>query len=123
MHSLIHIDTFSRNNTVVQMARCSFDIHMQEIFGTLTCGGTLIMLHPGGSLDLDYLSRVLHDKQVSYMHAVPSLLRSFFAFLEQSHMQHVLTYMRSLCSSGKRPLLYHMKLCFLFVQVSHSLSS
>ncbi|CAM4989794.1 unnamed protein product, partial [Rotaria socialis] len=38
------------------MTRCSFDIHVQEILGTLLVGGTLIMLHPGGTIDFDYLS-------------------------------------------------------------------
>ncbi|CAF4439736.1 unnamed protein product, partial [Adineta steineri] len=39
------------------MTRCSFDIHVQEILGTLLVGGTLIMLHPGGTIDFDYLSK------------------------------------------------------------------
>ena len=38
MHSLVHIDTFNKHDTVVQMARCSFDIHVQEILGTLMIG-------------------------------------------------------------------------------------
>ena len=55
MHSLIHIDTFNKNDTIVQMARCSFDIHVQEILGTLMIGATLVMLHPRGNIDFEYL--------------------------------------------------------------------
>ena len=33
MHSLININTFNKDDTAVQMARCSFDIHVQEILG------------------------------------------------------------------------------------------
>ncbi|CAF3842764.1 unnamed protein product, partial [Adineta steineri] len=47
---------FIEYDTVAQMTRCSFDIHVQEILGTLLVGGTLIMLHPGGTIDFDYLS-------------------------------------------------------------------
>ena len=46
MHSLIYIESFNKNDTIVQMASCSFDVHVQDILGTLMVGGTLIMLHP-----------------------------------------------------------------------------
>ncbi|CAF4473575.1 unnamed protein product, partial [Adineta steineri] len=38
------------------MTRCSFDIHVQEILGTLMNGATLVMLHPRGTLDFEYLA-------------------------------------------------------------------
>jgi non-ribosomal peptide synthetase component F len=101
MHSLIYIDTFGKKDTIVQMARCSFDIHVQEIFGILTIGAALVMLHPGGTIDFNYLSEVLHRKQITYMHAVPSLLHSFFTFLEQSNTREAVKHLRSLCSSGE----------------------
>ena len=101
MHSLSYINTFNYNDTVVQMARCSFDIHVQEILGTLMIGATLVMLHPEGTLQFDYLSDVLEKKQISYMHTVPSLIYSFFTFLKEYNNQDVLRYLRSLCSIGK----------------------
>ncbi|CAF3939902.1 unnamed protein product, partial [Adineta steineri] len=58
IHSLVYIDSFNKADTLVQMTRCSFDIHVQEILGTLLVGGALIMLHPGGTTDFDYLSEV-----------------------------------------------------------------
>ena len=101
MHSLIYIETFNENDTVIQMARCSFDIHVQEILGTLMSGATLIMLHRRGTIDFEYLSEVLEKKQITYMHTVPSLLHSFFTFLEQRINRHCVKYLRSLCSSGE----------------------
>ncbi|CAF1162005.1 unnamed protein product [Adineta steineri] len=101
MHSLAYINSFNKDDTVVQMTRCSFDIHVQEILGILLAGGTLIMLHPGGTIDFDYLSEVLKNKQITYLHTVPSLLHSFFTSVEQSNNQNVLKHLRSLCSSGK----------------------
>ncbi|CAF4322779.1 unnamed protein product, partial [Adineta steineri] len=71
MHSLAYMNSFNKDDTVVQMTRCSFDIHVQEILGTLLVGGTLIMLHSGGTIDFDYLSEILEKKQITYLHTVP----------------------------------------------------
>ena len=101
MHSLNYINTFNQNDTVVQMARCSFDIHVQEILGTLMIGATLVMLHPEGTIQFDYLSEVLERKQISYMHTVPSLIYSFFTFLKECHNRDALKHLRSLCSIGE----------------------
>ncbi|CAF3720953.1 unnamed protein product, partial [Adineta steineri] len=101
MHSLVRIDTFNENDTCIQMARCSFDIHVQEILGIMINGATLVMLHPGGTIDFYYLSGVLQNKNVTYMHAVPSLLYSFFGFVEQNYNMAALKYLRSLCSIGE----------------------
>ncbi|CAF3884876.1 unnamed protein product, partial [Adineta steineri] len=101
IHSLVYINSFNNDDTVVQMTRCSFDIHVQEILGTLLVGGTLVMVHPGGTIDFDYLSGVLQNKQITYLHTVPSLLHSFFNFIEQNSNPNVLKHIRSLCSSGE----------------------
>ncbi len=101
MRSLVYVNTFDDKDTIIQMARCSFDIHVQEILGPLMTGATLIMLHPGGTIDFDYLSKVLYIKQITYMHTVPSLLHSFFSFLEKYNNRIAVKYLRSLCSSGE----------------------
>ncbi|CAF1408209.1 unnamed protein product [Adineta steineri] len=101
MHSLAYINSFNENDTVAQMTRCSFDIHVQEILGTLLIGGTLIMLHPGGTIDFDYLSRVLENKQITYLHTVPSLLHDFFTSVVENNNPNALKHLRSLCSSGE----------------------
>ncbi|CAF3884857.1 unnamed protein product, partial [Adineta steineri] len=101
MHSLAYTNSFNKHDTVVQMTRCSFDIHVQEILGTLLVGGTLILLHPGGTIDFDYLSKVLQNKQITYMHTVPSFLHNFFIFIEQNKKIDAVKYLRSLCSIGE----------------------
>ena len=98
---MINIDTFNEKDTVVQMARCSFDIHVQEILGTLMNGATLVMLHPRGTLDFEYLSTILTNKQITYMHTVPSLLNSFFAFIKECKNRDIMKYFRSICSIGR----------------------
>ncbi|CAF4044526.1 unnamed protein product, partial [Adineta steineri] len=101
INSLAYMNSFNKDDTVVQMTRCSFDIHVQEILGILLVGGTLIMLHPGGTIDFDYLSVVLQYQQITYLHTVPSLLYSFFTSVEQNNNQNVLKHLRSVCSSGE----------------------
>ncbi|CAF1478947.1 unnamed protein product, partial [Adineta steineri] len=101
IHSLVHIDSFNKNDTVIQMARCSFDNHIQEIVGSLMIGATLIMLHPKGTVELDYLAAIMKNKQISYMHSVPSLLRSLFTFLKQTNSLVSVTCLRSLCTIGE----------------------
>ncbi|CAF4072475.1 unnamed protein product [Adineta steineri] len=101
INSLVYINSFNKDDTIVQMTRCSFDIHVQEILGTLLVGGTLIMLHPGGTIDFDYLSEVLENKQITYLHTVPSLLHSFFVFIEQNRNINAVKHLRSLCSIGE----------------------
>jgi non-ribosomal peptide synthetase component F len=101
MHSLIYTDVFNEKDTIIQMARCSFDIHVEDIMGTLMAGATLVMLRPRGNIDFDYLSSVLKQKQISYMHTVPSLLHSFFVFLKETNNLDAVKFLRTLCSSGK----------------------
>jgi len=88
------------------MSRCSFDIHVQDIIGTLVVGGTLIMLHPNGILDFEYLARTCEQKQISYMHTVPTLLNKLFEFLRNHGNAFHMNSLRSLCSSGLSPSAY-----------------
>jgi non-ribosomal peptide synthetase component F len=101
MHSLTDVNTFNKNDTVIQMSRCSFDIHVQEMWGTLINGATLVMLHPRGTMDFEYLSGVLERKQITYMHSVPSLLYQFFTYIQEHNNQQATQRLRSLCSSGR----------------------
>ncbi|CAF1063367.1 unnamed protein product [Adineta steineri] len=101
IHSLAYINSLNKDDTVVQMTRCSFDIHVQEILGSLLMGSTLILLHPGGTTDFDYLFEVLNNRQITYLHTVPSLLHSFFIFIEQNKKTNAVKYLRSLCSIGE----------------------
>jgi hypothetical protein len=69
--------------------------------GTLMARATLVMLHPNGNLDFDYLSLILKQKQISYMHTVPNLLHNFFIFLKETNDFDAVKCLQTLCSSGK----------------------
>ncbi len=89
------------------MSRCSFDIHVQDILGTLVVGAALIMLRPNGTLDFEYLARTCEEKQITYMHSVPTLLNKFCDYLISRDNAARIHSIRSLCSSGMFLLLHY----------------
>ncbi|CAF1069105.1 unnamed protein product [Adineta steineri] len=101
IHSFVHAGVLSKCDTIIQMARCSFDNHLLSLIGTLMTGGTLVMLRPNGNMDLEYLAEVLNQKQVTVMHCVPSLLNSLFTFLKENKHRSAVKCLRSLCSGGE----------------------
>jgi non-ribosomal peptide synthetase component F len=102
IHSLLHVDILNKSDIIVQIARCSFDIHVQEIIGTIMIGATLVMLHPRGNIDLEYLSTIMHTKQITFFYTVPTLLQIFFNFISETKKFYATKYLRSLCTGGKR---------------------
>ncbi|CAF4312952.1 unnamed protein product, partial [Adineta steineri] len=102
IQSLVHVDIFNKNDIIIQMARCSFDLHVQEILGTLIIGATVIMLHPQGNYDFEYLSMLMERKQITFLYTVPTLLQLFFTFIKDTKKAYVMQYLRSLCTGGER---------------------
>ncbi len=58
----------------VQITQCSFDVHMEEILGTLITGGTLVLLKPGGHMNCEYLTNVIEKNRVTFAVFVPTLI-------------------------------------------------
>ena len=56
------------------MAQCSFDVHVKECLGTMMLGATLVLLHPNGNMDIDYLLKTVEQNHVTFFNIVPSLL-------------------------------------------------
>lgn len=56
---------FTENDNVLQASRSSFDMHIQEIVGTLVCGASVIMLHPHGLIIHKYVALVFKNKRIS----------------------------------------------------------
>ncbi|CAF0886679.1 unnamed protein product [Adineta steineri] len=103
LRSFVYADILRKTDTIIQMARRSFDNHLLSLVGTLTIGTTLIMLRPEGHMDLDYLAGALNEKQITVMHAVPSLWNNLFNFLNttnrKSSVQWGMSNSKSLWSS------------------------
>lgn len=101
IYTMVVPNVFLKTDIVGQISRCTFDVHAQDIMGILIVGGSLTMLRPGGMLDLEYLATVFRKKQITYIQAVPSLLRALFSFLTETNQQTNVTSLRSLGTSGK----------------------
>ncbi len=99
MHSIVHTGMLNKHDNVAQIAVSTFDPHIEEIMGVLMIGSAVIMLHPDGNMDLPYLLQIIRDKEVTYVLAVPSLLRSLYAYTHESKVCP-LTTIRSLCYTG-----------------------
>ncbi|CAF1264219.1 unnamed protein product [Adineta steineri] len=101
MYSLICGDVLNEKDTIIQIARCSFDVHVQEILGTLTAGATLVMLHPRGITDPKYLADVIKKKNITCITAVPTILQLLFSLLQQSNDISSLMSLRCVCTGGE----------------------
>ncbi|UJR34791.1 hypothetical protein I4U23_027572 [Adineta vaga] len=99
--SYAHIGSLLPTDTAMQITPCSFDAHVPELLGCLFMGGTSILLHPDGNIQLDYLTRLVESHQATYMHSVPSHLTVICEQLEQDNAFGRLCTLRSLCSSGE----------------------
>ncbi|CAF4006926.1 unnamed protein product, partial [Adineta steineri] len=101
MCSLIYGDIVNEKDTIVQIARCSYDAHVQDIMGTFMIGSSLIMLHPRGIMDFDYLASILKEKSITCITTVPTIIHNFFTYLQQQNHDNVTQYLRSVCSAGE----------------------
>ena len=114
IYSLAHIYLFTSKDTMLQMASCSYDVHVQEIIGGLIAGASIVMLFSQGNLDFTYVEQVIQRKQVSYMQSVPAYLNSIVEFLRQNNHSNLST-LRTLDIGGKWFILVfkYIKLEFL----------
>ncbi|MEZ0338646.1 amino acid adenylation domain-containing protein [Mycobacterium sp. pV006] len=69
----------SEADRLLQVASPSFDVSIGEIFGTLSCGGRLVIPKPDGLTDIGYLTELLQREGITAMHFVPSLLGLFLS--------------------------------------------
>ena len=92
--SYMHQHFIQSNDITLQLAGSSFDGHLDEIFGALTRGGHLVLLKAGGHLDFDYVTKIIHDHQVTFVAPVPSWVDALGKFLNgnqyaQDRVKHV----------------------------------
>ncbi|CAF4091083.1 unnamed protein product, partial [Adineta steineri] len=98
--SLVRLNLFPNKGILIQMASCSFDVHVEEIIGALITSSTIIMLGPQGNMDLKYMIKTLNRKQVSYLSLVPSYANILVEFLE-SHSISSLNNLRIVAIGGE----------------------
>ncbi len=66
-------------DAVLLKTAATFDLSVWEFWSALTAGARLVVARPGGQSDPDYLLDVLHDAEITTLHAVPSMLTMLLA--------------------------------------------
>ena len=89
------------NDTVIQTTPPTFDIHLQEILGTLCLGGTICLLRSKGNLDMNYFTSVIRKHQISFAITVPTVLATLAQYIQSfSTHDYTLFSLQRLCSIG-----------------------
>ena len=70
------------DDCVLQKTPYSFDVSVWEFFWPLMTGARLVIARPGGHRDPRYLADLIHRENVTTLHFVPSMLRSFLEAVE-----------------------------------------
>ncbi|MEM7350411.1 MAG: amino acid adenylation domain-containing protein, partial [Acidobacteriota bacterium] len=71
------------DDRVLQKTPVSFDVSVWEFFWPLCSGAQLVLARPDGHGDGAYLTRLIADERITFLHFVPSMLQ---AFLEASNL-------------------------------------
>lgn len=79
--SYMRTHEFDENDVILQLASCSFDVHIDEIVSSLCRGAHLVLLRSGGHLDFDYLTKVIFDRRVTFIAPVPSWIDALCQYL------------------------------------------
>ena len=99
--ALAYSSIMMHNDTVLQTTPPTFDIHIQEILGTLWLGGSICLLRPNGNLDMNYLLSVMQRQQISFAVTVPTLLATVAQYVHNYPDEHrALFNLQRLCSIG-----------------------
>ncbi|CAF1439322.1 unnamed protein product [Adineta ricciae] len=99
--SIVFIHWISRIDVLLQIAHCSFDLHVQDIACSLTTGASLVLLRPRGILDFNYLLHTIRRKNITSITTVPTLLQHLFTFARQMNDRNVLECLRLVCTCGE----------------------
>ncbi|SFB60741.1 non-ribosomal peptide synthase domain TIGR01720/amino acid adenylation domain-containing protein [Amycolatopsis marina] len=64
------------DDRVLHQYSASFDPSVQELFGPLLCGATVVLARQGGQRDPEYLTALIRDERVTTVDLVPSMYRA-----------------------------------------------
>jgi non-ribosomal peptide synthetase component F len=96
---------------VLQVAACSWILHLSEILLPLVVGGTLVLLRPGGHLDMSYFSQTLINQQVTTLTTGSGIVRALTNYLEMSQQFETFKFVRNLCATGDYKLFIYSPNC------------
>ncbi|CAF3739172.1 unnamed protein product [Rotaria socialis] len=93
---------YKRYDKVLQVAACSWAMHLLEVFPPLVSGGTLVLLQPGGNLNMAYFCKTIKDKKVSVFTIGSSAARVLADYLTMGPFStDILKSVRNFCMAGE----------------------
>ncbi len=94
------VGMFTARDQVLQVATCTWNLHLAEVSLPLVLGGTLVLLRPGGNLDMAYFSQTLAYQQVTTLLIGHGLIRALINYIEMSQQLDIFKFVRNLCMTG-----------------------
>lgn len=91
---------YTVRDQVLQLANCSWILHLSEIALPLVVGGTIVLLQPNGHLDMTYFSQTLLYQQVTTIIIGPATIRALISFLTISERFDTFKFVHNLCVTG-----------------------
>lgn len=82
--SYMRTHQFDETDVILQLASCSFDVHIDEIVSSLCRGAHLVLVRSGSHLDFDYLTKVIFDRRVTFIAPVPSWIDALCQYLSKN---------------------------------------
>jgi non-ribosomal peptide synthetase component F len=94
------VGMYTTQDQVLQVATCSWILHLTEVALPLIVGGTIVLLRPGGHLDMAYFSQTLIYQQVTTLLFGPGIIRALTNYLEKNNLFETFNFVRNLCTAG-----------------------
>ncbi|CAF1331148.1 unnamed protein product [Adineta steineri] len=95
----VKTNILQNNDVVIQTTGCSWDIHIKEVVGTLLVGAQLVI--PKSSIEMDYLTKLIQNRSITYIHTVPTFTNTLCEYLEKNMQFDRIKTIRSFCSIGE----------------------
>lgn len=108
-----HARMYTVRDQILQVSSCSWIPHMTEISMPLIMGGTLILLRPGGHLNIPYFCQTVFRQQVNTILIGPTLIRALTSYLEMSQQFEIFKFVRHVSVSGD----YEFCNCICFIRI------
>jgi non-ribosomal peptide synthetase component F len=94
------VGMYTARGQVLQVATSSWILHLSEVALPLVVGGTLVLLRPGGHLDMAYFSKTLIYQPVTTLLFGPGIVRALTSYIETSQQLGTFNFVRNLCITG-----------------------
>ena len=102
-YSLVDMDVLNKYDISIQIAACSFDLHLLEISHSLMFGATIVMLRPDSLMDINAVVNTIHKHAVTFALFTPSYTIAVQTYCETiTENASLLSTLRNLCNAGNK---------------------